>query len=110
MLDEYLNRKDVHLFINRIINNSGYNSKDRVLSIMRYATSRDIALFTFYDALFKFRVVVDDFILFPEYLKDLEKLYKKIDNYDDVSAGINKLICKNVVLKLNIKNLDDSRK
>ena len=52
MLDEYLNRKDVHLFINRIINNSGYNSKDRVLSIMRYATSRDIALFTFYDALF----------------------------------------------------------
>lgn len=109
MLDEYLNRKDVHLFINRIINNSGYNSKDRVLSIMRYATSRDIALFTFYDALFKFMVVVDDFVLFPEYLKDLEKLYKKIDNYDDVSAGINKLICKNVVLKLNIKNLDDSR-
>ncbi len=109
MLDEYLSRKDVHLFINRIINNSGYNSKDRVLSIMRYATSRDIALFTFYDALFKFRVVVDDFILFPEYLKDLEKLYKKIDNYDDVSAGVNKLICKNVALKLNIKNLTDSR-
>lgn len=109
MLDEYLSRKDVHLFINRIINNSGYNSKDRVLSIMRYATSRDIALFTFYDALFKFRVVVDDFILFPEYLKDLEKLYKKIDNYDDVSAGVNKLICKNVALKLNIKDLADSR-
>ena len=82
MLDEYLSRKDVHLFINRIINNSGYNSKDRVLSIMRYATSRDIALFTFYDALFKFRVVVDDFILFPEYLKDLEKKnikYKIVD-------------------------------
>ncbi len=109
MLDEYLSRKDVHLFINRIINNSGYNSKDRVLSIMRYATSRDIALFTFYDALFKFRVVVDDFILFPEYLKDLEKLYKKIDNYDDVSAGVNKLICKNVALKLNIMDLADSR-
>ncbi len=109
MLDEYLNRKDVHLFINRIINNSGYNSKDRVLSVMRYATSRDIALFTFYDAIFKFRVVIDDFILFSEYLKDLEKLYKKIDNYDDVNAGVNKLICKNVALKLNIKDLKDNR-
>ena len=49
-----------------------------------FATKRDISLFTFYDALFKFKVIIDDVYLFDEYISDLEKLYKKIDNFDAI--------------------------
>ena len=72
------------------------------------STKIDISLFTFYDALFKFKVIIDDVYLFDEYISDLEKLYKKIDNFDAMSIGINKLICRLVGEKLNIKDYNNS--
>ena len=108
MLDEYLSRADVKNFISRIKNNSRYYSKEVSTNMNGFATKRDISLFTFYDALFKFKVIIDDVYLFDEYISDLEKLYKKIDNFDAMSIGINKLICRLVGEKLNIKDYNDS--
>ena len=107
MLDEYLERADVILLMNRIGIVEKYYAKEVDDSLMTLATPKDIALFNFYDALYKFKVVIDDINLFDNFIVDLEKLYKKIDNFQDISLGINKLICKLVAEKLNIKYIDD---
>lgn len=107
MLDEYLERADVILLMNRIGIVEKYYVKKLDDSLMTLATPKDIALFNFYDALYKFKVVIDDINLFDNFIVDLEKLYKRIDNFQDISMGINKLICKLVAEKLNIKYIDD---
>lgn len=107
MLDEYLERADVILLMNRIGIVEKYYAKKLDDSLMTLASPKDIALFNFYDALYKFKVVIDDMNLFDNFIVDLEKLYKRIDNFQDVSMGINKLICKLVAEKLNIKYIDD---
>ena len=107
MLEEYLDRADVSLLMNRIGNNEKYYKKTIDESFLSLASNKDIALFVFYDALFKFKVVIADNNLLTFFLLDLEKLFKKIDNFQDLSMGVNELICKIVAEKLNIKSLDD---
>ena len=68
MLDAYLSRADVKNFISRIKNNSRYYSKEVSTNMNGFATKRDISLFTFYDALFKFKVIIVDVYLFDEYI------------------------------------------
>jgi len=107
VLEEYLDRADVSLLMNRIGNNEKYYKKTIDESFLSLASNKDIALFVFYDALFKFKVVIADNNLLTFFLLDLEKLFKKIDNFQDLSMGVNELICKIVAEKLNIKSLDD---
>lgn len=105
MLDDYIKRDDVKRIINELINNHRYYDKPfnsgNVYS--RYILN-EMALYTFYDALIKYKIVLDDIFLFDEFLEQLEKIYNKLNNYDDIEIGINKLIGKMVAIKLEIKD------
>lgn len=107
MLDDLLKRQDVTLFINEIRTNERYFKKDNgAFDNYPMFISQEIALYIFYDALLKYKIILDDIYLFDEYLIQLEKLYKKIDNFPDITKGINKLICRMVIIRLGIKNID----
>ena len=107
MLDSYLNREDVLSFIKELKTSERYYEKKNSLNIPILYYSYEEALFIFYDALLKYKIIIDDLYLFPEYLDQIDKLYKKLDNFDDIKFGINKLICKILIIKFDIKNIDD---
>ena len=107
MLDEYIKRNDVLSFIKEIKTNERYYNKEKnnYLNYDLYF-SKELALYIFYDALFKFRIILNDIYLFDEYIEQLEKLYRKINNFSDITIGINKLICRMVGIKFGVKNLN----
>lgn len=104
MLDSYLIREDVKKLIKEIRTSDRYFRKMSSLVVHDLYTSYEEALYIFYDALFKYKIIINDIYLFPEYLEQIEKLYRKLDNYDDIRFGINKLICRLLIVKLDIKN------
>ena len=108
MLEDLLKRDDVLNFINEIKTSERYFQKNNSSSLLNSINiSTDIALYIFYDALFKYKVIIDDIYLFDEYLEQLDKLYKKLDDFENIRAGINKLICKMLIIKNDIKDVKD---
>ena len=108
MLDEYIKRDDVKKFIKELINNHRYYEKSfNSESVYSRYILNEMALYTFYDALIKYKIVLDDIYLFDEFLEQLGKIYNKLNNYDDIEIGINKLIGKMVSIKLEIKEVND---
>lgn len=113
MLDELLNRDDVQAFIKELKTNDRYFSKElNSFTNYKMTISNELALYIFYDALYKYHLLFDDPYLFDEYMEQLDKLYKKINNYDDIIAGVNKSLCKLLTVKLGIKDVTnpESRK
>lgn len=107
MLDSYLCRDDVKKFINELKTSERYFKKTSNIYMSNLYTSYEAALYIFYDALLKYKIIINDIYLFDEYMEQLDKLYKKLDNYDDIRFGINKLICKILIIKLDIKNIEN---
>ena len=108
MLDELLSKKEVLCFIKEIKTNDRYFQKNNSSSLnTKIKETKELALYIFYDALFKFKIIIDDNNLFDDYLKQLERLYVKLDDFEDVRFGINKLLCRELITKLDIKDLDD---
>ena len=108
MLEDLLKRDDVLNFINEIKTSERYFQKNNSSSLLNSINiSTDIALYIFYDALFKYKIIIDDIYLFDEYLEQLDKLYKKLDDFENIRAGINKLICKMLIIKNDIKDVKD---
>lgn len=108
MLDEYLKRSDILDFIGEIKHNERYFQKEKG-RFEKYPIyiSDELSLYIFYDALFLYKIIVDDIYLFDEYLEQLQKIYKKLNSFDDIIEGIHKLIGKMVAIQLKIKNIDD---
>ena len=104
MLDEYLGKNEVINFINQLRFNPKYNV---VCNNPFKNIDNDLALYIFYDALLKYKIIIDDDNYFDEFFSQLEKVYKKVDDYDDILFAINKLICFIVSQKLNISYLDE---
>lgn len=105
MLDELIKREDVLKLLKEICNNSKFSNKENKKSA-NYQLFVDIeqTLFLFYDALFKYKVIIDDIYYFDEYLEQLEKLFKKLDNVADISEGINRILGTSCIKKLNLKD------
>ena len=103
VLDEYFQRKDVSEFIKAIRRNEKYFQKSRH-SFSEYSlfVSSEIALYIFYEALWKYKILVDDDILLGDYLFQLEKLYRKLEDFENLRFGIHKLLAKNVARKNDI--------
>lgn len=103
MLDKYLKRKDVLDFINLIKINPKFHNKRLVEknSFGKYL-DKELALYIFYDAIFKYKVIIDDDSLFEGYFEQIQKLYRRIDSVDGVQYGIHKAICNSVCCKLDI--------
>ena len=76
MLEEYFQRDDVALFIKDLKNNPKYFKMDVVCDTTYQKNIKDeLALYLFYDTIFKFQMIVDDIYLFDEFLLQLEKLF-----------------------------------
>ena len=106
MFYKLLERKDVLDFICEIRNNKRYYlKKSQHLEKFCFSISDKLALYIFYDALYKYQILVDDIFLFDDYLSQLKKIYRKIDNFEDIRIGIHQLICKMLFAKLSIDDV-----
>ena len=107
MINDLLEKEEVKSFINDIKTSEKYFLKQfEDFHRYRYEISKEIVLFTFYEALFKYKIIINDYEYLFDYLNDLDRLFKKIEKYSDISDGINKLICKVVANKLYIDDMN----
>lgn len=105
MLEEYFIKTSVIRMIKEIRNNERYfNKKSDRLTDSFIHIGNEAALYIFYDALYKYKIIVDDEFLFDDYLDQVEKLYRKLDNFESIKFGINKLICSTLITKFNIED------
>lgn len=107
MINDLLEKEEIKSFINDIKTSEKYFLKQfEDFHRYRYEISKEIVLFTFYEALFKYKIIIEDDVYLFDYLNDLDRLFKKIEKYSDISDGINKLICKVVANKLCIDDMN----
>lgn len=109
VLKKILRKKNVALLINNLFSSSCYKGKKLNLSV-NYELTSDVMqpFFILLDALYKFEVIIGDDKYLEDYIFQIEKLLRKIDNVYDIIVGINKIIGRFCALKLKIENLEDS--
>ena len=101
MFDALFMRDDVKKFIKQIKTSERYFSKNIGSFTNRFIhASNEMALYIFYDALIKYKIIIDDQFLIDEYLEQIDKLYRKLSDFDNIRLGINKLLCKILLTKL----------
>ena len=113
MLDEYFSLDIVHQLIQDLTNNPRYNSKtihkdsNYGIHITKY-----LGLYILYEAIYKYKVIIDDVYLFEDYVEQIDKLFRKMNDFDDISMGINQLLCNYVSIILDIHDiqLEDNKK
>lgn len=107
MIEDLLSNEFVKRFILDIKTSEKYFLK-KFDNFHRYSfeVSKEIVLFTFYEALIKYKIIITDEEYLNDYLNDLDRLFKKIINFQDINDGINKLICKFVASKLRIADME----
>ena len=108
MLDEIIKRKDVRNLLENICNSARYYDKKSTNSLgyEMYFGIQQI-LFLFYDSLFKYKLIIDDMSYFEDFLEQVEKLIKRIDNFYDISNGINRIIGRVCAFKLGVKDVEE---
>ncbi len=112
VLENIFRRKDVCDFIEEILSDDyKFEKKDYTINNCN-TTSVEQVLFTFFDALFKYQIILDTDVFLDEYIVQVKKLLKKLDNYYDINLGIAKIIGKLCALKLDIsdRNENDSKR
>ena len=109
MLDSYFAREDVSRLIEELKTNPKYNCKEKDEENKYFETiNNELSLYILYDALLKYKLIVDEEFYLAEFIEQIDKIYKKIDNYNQIIVGVNKLICYIVSKYLKIKNINDS--
>ncbi|MBQ2909970.1 MAG: hypothetical protein IJE53_04130 [Bacilli bacterium] len=110
MLDEIIRRDDVSQLLEDICNSARYYDKRSTNSLgydMYFGVEQ--ILFLFYDALFKYKMIIDDMSYFDDFFEQIDKLIRKIDNFYDISNGINRIIGRICAFKLDIKDVEDEQ-
>ena len=107
MFDEYFKRDDVK----RLISEFQQNPKCLRKSAHEESTygkniHDELALYLFYDTIFKYKLIVDDMEQFPDFLLQVEKLFRKIESCDDICVGVNRLLINLVASKLDVRDCD----
>lgn len=105
MFDEYFQRKDVLAFIKELETSPKYR-KMVVHKESQYGKHirEELALYLFYDIIFKYKIIIDDPYLFEDFLCQVEKIFRKIDVYDDLVKGIQKLFIRYVGIILDVED------
>ncbi len=108
MLERFFKRRDVTEFIDEVISNSIYSKKKNSIydSYEVFSDSSQV-LFTFFDAIYKFAIIIEDEAYFTEYIMQVRKVIKKFENFNDINEGINKIIGKICALKLGLSDRED---
>src|SRR5574344_1539317 len=60
------------------------------------------------DAILKYIIILEEDTYFYEYLEQVTKLLKKVENHNDIKIGINKLIVNACRKKLGLKEENDN--
>ena len=108
MLERFFKRRDVTEFIDEVISNSIYSKKkNSVYDSYEVFVDSSQALFTFFDAIYKFAIIIEDEAYFNEYIMQIRKVIKKFENFNDINEGINKIIGKICALKLGLSDRED---
>ncbi len=102
MLERVFSRKDVCFLINEITNNLSYQNKDGRL-FLKYNCSYQ-TLFTLYDALFKYCIIIKDTRYLDNYVLQVGKMFRKFNNIYDIEKAINILIINICSEKLGISD------
>lgn len=107
MLDDLIGREDVSRMLVDICNSARYYDK-RTSSSMGYQmySGPEQILFLFYDALFKYKMIIDDMDYFNDFLEQVDKLIRKIDSFSEIGYGINRIIGRICAYKLGINDID----
>lgn len=108
MLEEIIRREDVSKLLEDMCNSARYYDKksSNSMGYQMYFGVEQI-LFLFYDALFKYKIIIDDMSYFGDFFEQIDKLIRKIDNFYDISNGINRIIGRICAFKLGIKDVED---
>lgn len=107
MLDDLVRREDVSRMLVDICNSARYYDKKASSSIgYQIYSGPEQILFLFYDALFKYKIIIKDMDFFSEFLEQIDKLIRKIDNFSEIGYGINRVIGRICANKLGINDID----
>lgn len=93
MLDSLLEREDVKKILVDICNSARYYAKETSSSMgyQMYSGSSQL-LFLFYDALFKYKLIIEEMYYFNDFLEQVDKLIRKIDSFSEIGYGINRIM------------------
>ena len=107
MLDDYFQKIEVRNFLDELKTNPKIYKK-KVFEHSNYGKNigDELALYIFYDALLKYKIIIDEPSLFHDYFSQVKKLYIKITNCEDLMVGIHRVICNIVGVLLGIKDVD----
>lgn len=105
MLDSIFQNKEVIELLNKVRKNPVYNDKKKKDSInYEKFSGLEQSFFLLFDALFKYRIVIEDENYLNDYVRHLDLLWHKIDNFHDISLGVSKILVKFTCKKLGYKN------
>lgn len=112
MLTSIFENKEVKNLLVKISNNPRYYDKKKKDSInYEKFSGLEQPFFLIFDALFKYQIIIQDEAYFTEYVRNLELLWYKIDNFHDILEGISKILVKFCAKKLGYKNkIEEHRK
>jgi len=105
MLSKVLHRKDVRDLIKEVYYSSSYRNKKNANFINNeiFADLEGV-IFVILDALFKYKVIIEDEKYLDGFMLQLNKIIQKIDDLEDIYIGINKIIGRTCAIKLNLQD------
>ena len=89
MFEELLRRNDVLKLIDKINTNEIYSKKT--------GKGKYEVIGIFYDAIYKYSVLIDDVIYFDKYIEEVGFIFRKFNDIDGVIRGINKVLSKIII-------------
>ncbi len=110
MINEYLDRQDIRTLIDNISTNDKYYQKTNDFSyVFLGIDNKNKALFIMYEALLKYKLIVEDIVHLDSFVEQLDLLYRKLTGFNDIIIGINQIITRLCVKKLNLPDTDTVR-
>ena len=102
MFELILERADVQALLKEIFNNPKYYNKVGGDILEKECTSHAKVLFIFYDAIYKYSLIIGDDKYLGEFISGIEVLIKRLGDVDNIKFGISKMLGKILAKSKNI--------
>lgn len=102
MIKSYLENDKVQELLKEIFNNPKYYEKNTEEILKDEYALHSRILLLFYDALYKYALIINDPQYLDEFINGFESLIKKLKNIEDIKYGISRLIGKITCKKLDV--------
>lgn len=104
VFSKIIRRSDARHLMKEAIENHRYNVNTPLPIENNYFIDQHYALFLVLDAFVKFDIIIEDMSFIEGYISQLQRILKRMTNYQDITKGIHQLICRVVGKKLEISN------